>query len=460
MSGGSGTEKAAVIAGGGIGGILAALLLRRANWNVTLVERAEQIGGLLRSTEGPGHFMYDSGVHFALDTGVAEIDEVVLSGLQNSGWRVFSESLREGHVFRNGLDSLSGCIDARSLPKPFFLQGLAELISSEQPAAGVRNLAEELGAQYGGTFRDQIFGPALEKITGSPLEDLAPGTHRLFSLERLIVAGREASKDLKRSPSLDARIAFRSFEDGQSSMRKFYPRRGGVGLWVVALEEQLRREGVNIETGAQIASISKPGDRIVSVTTSLDEKLDCDLLVWTVPSAFLLGAAGFENPKPPKQAITINLYHFLYETAVASDLHWITDYNPDHLTYRITLYPNIMSEKSGPPPHHLTVEVLSHSDFEPEQHADRIHDELCEIGVIPAGTGRTGQSVEVIRNAIPVPTIDFAADQDRINGIAASFASNFLPLGRASGSHFQVEIMRSVYAGLVGHGALQQASAR
>lgn len=444
-------SKNAVIVGGGIAGLFAGLLLaREGKHNIHLIERDAQLGGLLRSTQFRGGLAYDMGIHYAIETGVAEIDSILFDELTEDAWHIFTDSLPEGHVFGGQLNRESGCIDARSLRSDLYAQGLVELLDGHDAPADVKNLAEELRTEYGPTFAERIYRPAIRKLTGRELETLAPGTHRRFHIPRLIALPSHAAKRLKKLPEYDKRIAYTKISDGHSAIRKFYPRQGGIGMWPETLARRLTDAGAQIHTGASVDSVVADNERIASVTLSGGEVLPCDLLIWSVSMPLLARALGVDISSAAPIFRHVLLLHYLFEGGVTPDLHWVSVYDEQFAAYRVTLYDNI-APSNHPDGSRVTVEVLrSETGGDVEKLAGQVINELRSLGLV-ADT-RTGDFVghEWVTNAFPVEMSDREVNSPAPN-LIDSFA-NLVAVGRNTGSTFsQAAILEAVMSGIERH---------
>ena len=69
-------KKSCVVVGGGVVGLLASYLATKNFENVFLVERSNEIGGLLGSFERNG-VIYDYGTHVPALTGIDDLDEIL-----------------------------------------------------------------------------------------------------------------------------------------------------------------------------------------------------------------------------------------------------------------------------------------------------------------------------------------------------------------------------------------------
>ena len=74
-------KKNIIIVGGGILGIFTALLLKKSNNNVLIIEQNKKLGGLFLSTKSKYNLFFDTGCHFARETGIKKIDQILFDKL-------------------------------------------------------------------------------------------------------------------------------------------------------------------------------------------------------------------------------------------------------------------------------------------------------------------------------------------------------------------------------------------
>ena len=417
-----------IVVGGGIAGILAALEARRRGAAVTLIEQAASLGGVLGSIAGPAGASFDFGTHILSTTGDAELDAFLFQDFDEREWNVF-EIVRAGTWFGGRMSRESPFIDARALPPEVFRLGLVELLETRPfDAAGCRSLGDLLRQHFGATFAERIQAPIVAKQFGCGLDDLHPRDP--FVLKRLIVASPETSRELKRSPFFDGKVAFATFHEGTSPRRNLYPKAGGIGRGMELLEKRLRDGGVEILTKTSVTRVT--GERAVeTVTLSSGATLPCDRLVWTVPPFLLLRAASIELPAPPPKIRSVGLYHFVFDRPFAESNQYVTCYDEHMVTFRVTLYPHLRSLDAPGAPWNLTVEVLGDESVDFASLAPRVEAELHEMGILATGTKRLHLEVARVASGFPAFTHSFVAALDAQTSALETRFANALLLGRA-----------------------------
>lgn len=446
--------KTAIISGGGIAGLFAALMLvRSGGYAIHLVEQKPQTGGLFGSTVFDDGLEYDSGIHYAIETGNAEIDSILFEDMDQTNWHVFCASLPQGNVFGGRLNRESGCIDARTISADLYAQGLVALLSGGDQTGPFKTLHQELSTEYGRIYAEEIYRPVMRKLTGRELEELAPGSHRAFHISRLIVLPSLPARRLKGLAEYDRRIAYAKTADGSSSIRKYYPREGGIGRWPKLLTRRLRSQGVGIHTSETIKGIRTERGRVTQVILSDGRKLECDLLVWTAPPIMLARALGSDSTGERLNFRGVLVLHYLFERGPAvPNLHWISIYDEGAITYRVTLYDNIRAETRAAGLQ-LTAEVLC--DKRPadvETIADRVKNELLTLGIISDGERGRLMGHEWLGNAFPIRLAGQMSSETAAS--ANGGLRNVVVAGHQAGTaHTQTDALKSVVTGLENVGA-------
>jgi len=428
--------KTAVVVGGGIAGVVAAMVLRQ-KYKVVLIERSSECGGLLRSVSYGNQYYFDMGTHVLSDTGVPELDRMLYGWLPENLWNRI-DVLKTGNYFARQLFPHNQYVNAASLPSPLYQQGFFDLLNTEpDQESQAANCMEYCIARFGRTFAEAIYRPVIRKLSGNEPENLHPYVVSLYNLQRLIVANRHVSSELKKSDFYDAKLSYFSYSEGVSSAKKYYPNNGkGIGQWMNGLERRLEAEGVNIRTGSQIKRIIHQEGLVNALELSTGEILTCDKMVWTIPASFLASLAelGLSFRKP--QLRSMSLHHFVFDEPFQVDNHYLYCWEETFNTFRITLYPNMIAESGASPAHHqCTVEVFSDgSDLQVLR--GQAEAELRAMGVVPASATVSLSESQQVLEGFPLMTHDFVNDTAEANSRIGQAFHNVLLLGKAAGGAF------------------------
>lgn len=122
--------KTAVVVGGGITGILSALILKDHVENVYLIEKEEKCGGLLRSVQNEQGVNFDLGTHIPAETLTSSVDKYLFDGMENGDWNVIP-ILEVGNVFCGKLYDESQYVYTPFLPREKYEKGLVGKASGE-----------------------------------------------------------------------------------------------------------------------------------------------------------------------------------------------------------------------------------------------------------------------------------------------------------------------------------------
>ena len=385
-----------IIVGGGLGGIFSAKILQEQGYtNITIIEKSDRLGGLLQSLEvknplGNGaSFYFDNGTHFILAPKDSQIDRIILEDIDLEDFMVFSGSLQEGHVLNGTLNTNSGCADIGAFPADIRLTIMKELgeLHAQSVEGELGEITEPLSLlhafqlRYGETATKHIYGPAYEKFTGCSVTSLDTTVGQLFAPSRLIVADRQASSDLKKHTDWDWRVAFADCNDGSSEVVKYYPKNGGIEAWLNLIIEKLVASGVNIVTNTMIEHLDIVEDKIRHVRCSNNQNFECSRLIWTVPPIMLANLSGLSVPSARPIIRKTLIAHFITDNAPITRPHWVTIYDDNFLSYRVTLYDNYGDAK--PDHYRISVEVLHDGDLCLDNIEGKIFNELKVAGIIP-----------------------------------------------------------------------------
>ena len=108
--------KKTVIVGSGIAGLMSALVLvEKGHKNITIIEKENELGGLLRKFDYGEYGIFDYGMHNILETGIEDLDTMIYDLLKNDEWHILEKEKRDlaGLFFNGRLQLNSPYIDLR-----------------------------------------------------------------------------------------------------------------------------------------------------------------------------------------------------------------------------------------------------------------------------------------------------------------------------------------------------------
>ena len=431
-----------LVVGGGIAGLTAAWLLRRKyrSANVTLVERAVHLGGLLATYDYGRFGQFDCGMHWITETGVKDIDDFYLSLLPERDWAVLEGSRRDlsGLFYCGRLQENTQFPDLRGFKQEQYLAFLGDFFANlnQSKIAREDSLLSHARARFGRLIADTVIDPIATKVHGIGSDLLDPMARYLPLLDRVVLFDEQAFLDLMESSELRARLAFpeqRRLPLAYSSGRRsYYPRRYGMGQVIESFAAQLRESGVELLTNAQVRGVETKGSRIhrVEIKQGMGERRvfePIQRLVWTAdafPLAELLGLPPTQRKAPNRRTVIVSM--LLSAPPRMGDLYCFFCADPDFSTYRVTNFTAFCPEAPRADCHPICVELLVKSADERDQqeHAKQAAREILAFGLIRSpdevifaraellGSGfpnmarESIRSIETIRDAIDGSMVD------------------------------------------------------
>jgi len=437
-----------VVVGGGLAGIVASILLAQAGRRVALIESLPQLGGLLRSHHNEQGVPFDCGTHIPKQIGIEGLDELLFVDLDDADWQQL-DRLRVGGYQQNTMYPTSQFIDLRLLPEAQRNAAVYEILN-KTPIETVEGMTahDYAMAMFGPTVTQSIIQPLMQKLYGLAAEQLQPSALGLVGYSRFIGFDRQASHEIKKSPLLDAKFGFNTWDDGLSSLMNYYPRSQGIHIWLDRLLERAKRLGVEILTAAKIVSVDTSQGSVCSVQLE-GRTIETDELFWTASPAVLLKLMGKPMPQgvsPPKFRSTA-LLHLIFDRDFLSDLYFYYCHEPSMLSFRTTLYSNMRSEARGKAPFNCTIEVMADEDtVNAPDLPDKLLAEMKQMGVIGGQHKVLYQKVVASPRGFPLPTVGFGDNARKLAACCEEAADNIELLGRATGkTHFMHEVLAEVW---------------
>ena len=272
-------QKRVVIVGAGMAGLTAAAYLTRANFNVTLLEKNDRVGGLVGTFESNG-FSFDAGPRAFVNSGIVKpilrelgiefdfLDNVITLGVEDQLFRIRS------------MDDLQ---EYQRILVHLYPENRADI---EQITAIIRQLSEYTRVLY--EFDNPNFVD-LKKNRQFVFKTLIPWTFKLLHALRKFNQYNQPMEDfLKRltaNPSLTDILIQHFFRKTPTYfalgyfyvyLDYFYPR-GGTGALSNLLEEYVLARGGTIQLNTKIAEVIPSESRVVDAD---GQSHPYDHLVW------------------------------------------------------------------------------------------------------------------------------------------------------------------------------------
>lgn len=428
-----------VVVGGGIVGLVSSILLKNKNNSVYLIEQDEKLGGLLKSITYKNEVSFDFGTHIPRQTGIKDLDDILFGHFSVSDWNSYNY-LKVGNFFNGILYKDSQFIYSPHLEKEIFQQGFYDLLQTQPTNSSINNAEEFLEQFFGATFKQHIFSPLLKKLYDKELSELHPEAHKLFGYNRVICGNEFTSSALKSSDFFNEKLAYVSNKQGLSEYKSYYPKKSGIEVWIQALVEQAEKLGVKILKSTQIQTVQNIGDKVDRVILGNGEHIDCNLLVWTIPSIHLISKLGLKWNEKPLELRSVKLFNFEIDRPFLVDNHYIYCNDSNSNIFRITFYSNLVDSSGGKrAPYNCTVEVIGdYREMENLQN-ETILTELVKMAIISEDTNLIFEDNIVIKNGFPVMTKDYFEIQEKAESLVYDKVCNVVIIGRSSGKSFFME---------------------
>lgn len=428
-----------VIVGGGLAGIFSALMYARKKSNVVLIEKDDNLGGLLRSQILFEGMHFDFGTHFLTQTGIQELDCLLFDNFDLS---IF-EFLKVGS-FYNGLNCENGFLSDMFIDNR--QEYFNDFINTERSSTNFQNLTEQLKFNFGTLYTEKILGPIIEKFYSTHPNNLVVDSHKLFGLNRLAIGDQKETNILKSNPFYDEILGYHSYTEGVSDMKSMYPKKNGIGSWIKFLEDKLVSMGVIIIKNDFLVGINS-NDKVIESVNLSSSTIKCDKLIWTIPLFPLMKILGVESESSIPKRMNSYIFHYVITGSYLIDLYYLQCFDPKYKSFRITLYDNFSYNDSVNS--RISVEVmLSERLISSELISlkDEIFIELKQMGVVSMSTEYVLSDIHSILGSFPITTNDFMeGSKSQIKKCLSSY-KNLSIYGKGSGNTwFMNEILIQIY---------------
>lgn len=430
--------KTAVIVGGGVVGLLAAMKVKKFASQVIIVEKDKECGGLLKSISNNNGINFDFGTHIPSETSIVEVNEMLFEEMNSSEWNSL-KIIKAGNFFNNELYTDSQFIYLPKLKLEDYQEGLLQLLNSKNRKADLKNcnnLLEYCTHLYGEIYTENIFIPLIKKFLGEDCDKLHPSALSIFSFSRLIPGDAFLSRNLKESEIYDEKLAFSSYNEGVSNEKSFYPGTGeGINKWITHLVDKVKHLGIEIMNDCYVTEIENGEKTINKVMLSNGKAIETDLLIWTANTSILAKLINNITTKAPQMRKAV-LLNYVFDCPFLIDNHYINCYDVKLKSFRVTLYSNLRGSGEQEAPYSCTVEVLNGELDCTKNIVSDIKRELEIMGIVHRSANVLYCDKIEIKNAFPILTHEVVENLTKQNlKLNKSFA-NLIIAGKATGESF------------------------
>lgn len=364
-----------VVVGGNLAGLFVADTLSGFGFRTTVVEPGRALGGWDRSFANRRGTLFDRGVHslaYRRSELVTRYFRMVLGGRVRH-LDVVRELVLRGHRIPYNAPPSAWPRELRGLLRE------GEIVDDLGKEAPTR---ENLGRIYGPRFADLVYD---EVLPSYPSEH----RHAAFGVEPWRLLTNIYPWFFPRVPRVEPEGAGRRFQDkvrrGEIPEQALYPREGGFGAFVEALERRLRERGVEIVVGASELAIDlDPETRSVHRLAAGGLELRPERVYWCAGVPRLCRLLG--DPEPELGPDHFVLGSFELERPIPSPVTEILVADPAHPMDRVSFRGNF----AGIPNRLVQVEFAHpredpRFEAEAETWRERWLESLRRLGIVEAG---------------------------------------------------------------------------
>lgn len=458
--------KKIMIIGGGIAGLTAAyLLVKSKRFEVTLVERNAQVGGLLRSFYYPEAGYFDYGAHNVLETGIAVIDDFFMDALGADNWQqtlTVNGQIRAltGLLYNDKVQQHSPFMDVRShdqlaeLMHDFFLNVEQQASNQTVHKFDLADSAYQHSVKlFGPALTEKIIKPAVQAIYGKDIHDLNSMVLYITQLSRLVMFDQGVMDDLIKTNKIGARLAYpdqtKIPAEYLTSYKSYYPKDFGMYRFVDAIEKRLVEAGVKIMTEATISALDVQDNRVNGVTVDGEYRAVDHVIssVGNIGLARLLDVSfsGYQFDPAPKTVIT-NL--LLDQPLACGELSFVYSYDQGTSIFRIDNYQNYCRNAPRNGLYPISIESLVPGAVDVNQLQKKLVQELLQYRLIPTEQSIQFMQTEVLEYGFPMLSQKNVktnnAIRERIKDLAIE---NLTSIGimSESGVFFEDAVLKDMY---------------
>ena len=380
--------KKVIVSGGGFKGIVASYMLKKKGFDVTLVEGAPFLGGVMRSQEWK-NYIVDNGVHLfdSISKDCAELITEIMDG------DVHSVGFNYASFFDGKTTDDLAIPDYTSLDKETQQKILFEM---------VENLAKPIPEKYSSLYHrfSHNYGETAAKIIDKSFKyiylisskEIEVSAMNQTTFHRLKFLPDDVALELKKHPRLDDYIAAKriSLKKIDTDFISIYPGTRGMLGFCEKAEEKLEEAGVNIIKSAVIDKLELSQN---SVAVKLGDKfIEADHIFWAGSVAGLANAWKQDSRLSSMLHKTpMVLFAFETNSKNINDYTYFHQFSDNLITFRPTSSGLMGKQVSEEGNTFIVAEcptgIGSELWEDPEAYANQSWEEIKKMGLVTADCG-------------------------------------------------------------------------
>lgn len=347
-------KKKICICGGGANGIIAALFFEDKNFDVTLIERSNSVGGILKPNKS-ANYQLDQGFWMPNYTGIKEMDDffdkIFVKKKFNKFW--YRKKDIAGSIINNKFDPNSSFPNFRTyskkIQKSISKQILKNKIKIDYSNNFKVNLDAYLNKRFGNIAKKLLYKNISKKFWKLSPKKISSAAIKVVHLGRINLFSEKKSLQLKKNPNIDEIITYpNQFKIPLNFIKNktpsFYPKNYGLSNFLDHLLPIVKKK-IKLNLNSQISKISIIKKKINICANN--KNLKFDYVLWCGPNKELFQLFSKKKinlfHKPIKH---LTFYALVDKKINDGGIYWYWDYDINNSVIRVS-FPSNYSYKNS-----------------------------------------------------------------------------------------------------------------
>ncbi len=347
-------KKKICICGGGANGIVAALFFENKNFDVTLIEKSNSIGGILKSNKSDNYHL-DQGYWMPNYTGIKDMDNFFDRIFPKNKFSKFLYKKKDiaGSIINNKFNPNSSFPDFKTYPKKIQKKIANKILKNNLNKDYLNNFKVNLDTffnnRFGNVANNLVFKNISKKFWRLDSKKISSAALKVVHLGRINLFSEKKSLQLKKFPELDEVIAYpNQFKIPLGFIKdktpSFYPKNYGLKNFLDHLLPIIKKK-IKLKLNSEISKITINKKKINIHINK--KKIRFDYVLWCGPNKDLFQLFSKKNinlfHKPIKH---VTYYALVNKKINDGGIYWYWDYDINNPVIRVSFPNNYSSENN------------------------------------------------------------------------------------------------------------------